>query len=380
MEYRKFGRLDREFSALGFGAMRLPIVGEDDAKIDEPAAIEILRYAIDQGVNYIDSAYSYHGGNSEPFIAKALRDGYREKVALATKLPVWKVEKPDDFDRFLDEQLDKLQTRHIDFYLLHCLQAKSWPKMRKLGVLPWLERARADGRIGQFGFSFHDRFDVFQEIVDAYDWLFCQIQYNYVNEEVQAGTEGLKYAAERGLAVIVMEPLFGGALASPPQPVQTVFDAANRQCRPADLALRWLWNRPEVSLVLSGMSTLEQVRQNVESACLSGVGTVETEDFRLIAQAREKYEELSPVPCTKCGYCMPCPQGVDIPVNLELLNNATVFQGNSATLCLNLYRSLPEPQRASACERCGTCEEQCPQSIAIGEILARVHKEFGQDG
>jgi len=377
MKYRTFGGTGRQVSALGFGAMRLPTMGED-ADIDEPAAIEMLRYAIDHGVNYIDTAYPYHGGNSELVVAKALHDGYRQKVALATKLPIWKVEKSEDFDRFLDEQLDKLQTSQVDFYLLHSLQAKSWPKLRDLGVLPWAERARADGRIGHFGFSFHDSYNAFQEIVDACDWSFCQIQYNYVSEEVQAGTAGLKYAAEKGLAVIVMEPLFGGTLANPPQPVQDVFDRAARRRSPTDLALQWLWNQPEVSLVLSGMSTLEQVRQNIESACRSGIGSVTEEDLQLLARARDKYQELSPVPCTKCGYCMPCPNGVDIPVNLELLNHATVFQGSSAGLCRNLYCSLPESQRASACVACGECEENCPQQIPIGETMARVDQAFAR--
>lgn len=375
MKYRNFGRLDRHVSALGFGAMRLPTRG-DDADVDEPAAIEMLRYAIDHGVNYVDTAYGYHGGNSELVVGKALRDGYRQRVCLATKSPIWKVEQPGDFDRFLDEQLSRLQTDRIDCYLLHCLQKKSWPKMQELGVLQWAEKAKADGRIGEFGFSFHDTYEAFQEILDAHDWTFCQIQYNYVSEDVQAGTEGLKYAARKGLAVIVMEPLFGGTLANPSSPVQEIWKRARKRHDPVDLALRWLWSQPEVSLVLSGMSTMEQVKQNLESACRSGVGSLDEEELELIARARDKYQELSPVPCTNCGYCMPCPNGVDIPVNFELYNNATVFKGSSVTLCRNLYHSLPEEQRAQTCERCGTCEEQCPQQIEIGKMMGHVHREF----
>lgn len=374
MQYRKFGKDGKNVSALGFGAMRLPTKGKE-SEVDEPATIEMIRYAIDHGVNYVDTAYVYHGGNSEVVVGKALEDGYREKVFLATKLPVFLVEKADDFDRFLDEQVHRLQTAHIDFYLLHCLQAPYWPKMQELGVCDWAERAQADGRIGQFGFSFHDSFDVFRQIIDAYDWSFCQIQYNLVNEEVQAGTAGLKYAADKGLPVVIMEPLFGGTLANPPQPVWEIWQES--EYRPADVALRWLWDKPEVSLVLSGMTTLEQVKQNIESACRSGVDLLDEEERELVRRVRDKYRELSPIPCTKCGYCLPCPNGVNIPLNFELYNSATLFQGSSKVLCRNLYHGLPASERAQACEECGTCEERCPQHLEIGKLLKSVAEEFG---
>ena len=375
MQYRTLGRTGTEVSALGFGAMRLPTRGRED-EIDEPAAVEMIRFAIDQGVNYVDTAYVYHGGNSETVVGKALGDGYRDKVSLATKSPIWSVEKPADFDRFLEEQLVRLQTDHIDFYLLHCLQKRLWPKVRELGVFDWAERARADGRIGEFGFSFHDGFDVFKEIVDAYDWTFCQIQYNFVNEDVQAGTAGLKYAAEKGLGVIVMEPLFGGTLANPPQSIWEIWQQGGR--KPADVALRWLWDKPEVSLVLSGMNAMEQVEENVVSAQRSGVGWLDEEERSLVRRVREKYEELSPIPCTKCGYCMPCPSGVNIPLNFELYNSVTLFKGNSVTLCRNLYAGLPEEERADACETCGTCEEKCPQGLDIARLLAAVAAKLGR--
>ncbi|NLS91420.1 MAG: aldo/keto reductase [Planctomycetaceae bacterium] len=373
MQYRKFGKDGKNVSALGFGAMRLPTKGKESA-VDEPATVEMIRYAIDHGVNYVDTAYVYHGGNSEVVVGKALENGYREKVFLATKLPIFLVEKADDFDRFLDEQLHRLQTAHIDFYLLHCLQAPYWPKMQELGVCDWAERAQADGRIGQFGFSFHDSYDVFRQIVDAYDWSFCQIQYNLVNEEVQAGTAGLKYAAGKGLPVVVMEPLFGGTLANPPQPVWEIWQES--EYRPADVALRWLWDKPEVSLVLSGMTTLEQVKQNIESACRSGVDLLDDEERELVRRVRDKYRELSPIPCTKCGYCLPCPNGVNIPLNFELYNSVTLFKGNTRPLCRNLYHGLPASERAQACEECGTCEERCPQHLEIGKLLKSVAEEF----
>jgi predicted aldo/keto reductase-like oxidoreductase len=375
MQYRTLPKSNARVSALGFGAMRLPTTGKDP-DVDEPAAIEMLRYAFDRGVNYVDTAHVYHGGNGERVVGKALAGGYREKVWLATKLPIWSVQKLDDCDRLFDEQLERLQTERVDFYLLHCLQKPTWPKMRDLGVLRWAEKQQARGRIGHFGFSFHDSFETLVEIIGAYDWSFCQVQYNYVNEDVQAGTRGLQYAAGKGLGVIVMEPLFGGALANPPPSVRAIWDAAGGDRRPADVALRWLWNKPEVSLVLSGMSTLEQVQENLASAERSGVGRLTADEARLIDRVRAEYKRLSPIPCTKCGYCLPCPNGVQIPVNFELYNNATLYQGNTVTLCRNLYASLPESARAGACVACGTCEERCPQQIPVGAMMERVRQHF----
>lgn len=375
MKYRILGRTGVRVSALGFGAMRLPRTGSE-AEVDEPQAIEMIRYAIDHGVDYLDTAYPYHGGNGETVVGKALTGGYRQRVSLATKLPIWIVEKREDCDRLFEEQLAKLRTDRIDFYLLHCLQAKSWPRMRELGVLRWAEKTRAKGRITHFGFSFHDGYEAFREIVDGYDWDVCQIQYNYLCEDVQAGTKGLDYAARKGLGVVIMEPLFGGTLANPPEPVRAVWARAADRHDPVNLALQWLWNKPEVSLVLSGMSTLEQVKQNVEHACRSGVDCLGPDDLDLIARVREEYERLSPIPCTKCGYCQPCPSGVDIPFNFELYNQATVLQGNSTQLCRNLYLSLPEHQRAAACSACGLCEERCPQQLPVRTKLTQVRDHF----
>ena len=379
MQYRPFGTLDFRVSALGFGCMRLPIVGGEPKAVDEPLAIAMIRRAIDAGVNYVDTAHGYHGGNSERVLAKALRDGYREKVRIATKLPTWAVKEPGDFDRLLDEQRERLEVERIDFYLLHNLQARFWPPVRDLGVRDWLDRARADGRVGEVGFSFHDSFAWLAEIVDAYDgWTVCQLQYNYVNERVQAGTRGVKYAADKGLAVVVMEPLLGGCLASPPEAIQAIFDAAPQQRTPADWALQWVWNQPEVAVALSGMSTMEQVEQNLASAAASGVGSLTEDDLEPIRQARKQHETLNPVPCTRCGYCMPCPEGVDIPRNLHLYNDALVFKGNQRDLNRNLYRLLPEQARAEACVACCKCEEACPQGIKISAWMPCIHDLFGE--
>ena len=376
MQYRQFGKLDWKVSALGFGCMRLPTQGDESKNIDEPEATRMLRHAIDQGLNYVDTAYPYHGGNSELFVGRALQDGYREKVKLATKLPCWLVKASEDFDRYLDEQLEKLQTDHIDFYLLHALNKDSWQKMRDLEVLKQAEGALADGRIRYLGFSFHDEYEVFQEIVDAYDWTFCQIQYNYMDIENQAGTKGLRHAAAKGLAVVIMEPLLGGKLVNPPDPIQALWDSAPTKRAPADWALQWLWNQPEVALVLSGMSTMQHVEENLASADVSGIGTLASDELAMFDQVRKKYDELCPIPCTKCGYCMPCPNGVDIPRNFGVYNEGVMYE--KPDKAREGYKWIDEEKRASACIQCRECEEKCPQSILISEWMPVVHEVLGE--
>jgi len=386
MQYRTFGRIDWRPSALGFGAMRLPTLEDDPARIDEVEATRMLRYAIEHGVNYVDTAYPYHRGTSEAFLGRALRDGYREKVRLATKLPSWLVQAPGDFDRYLDEQLLRLQTETIDFYLLHGLGRERWHNLRDLGVLEWAERAMAAGRFRHLGFSFHDDYEAFREIVDAYDdWTLCQIQYNYMDTDHQAGTRGLRYAAERGLAVVVMEPLRGGALAQNiPPPVQALWDSAPvgaRSPRPytgqrdtaADWALQWVWNQPEVSLALSGMNTLRQVEENVASADRSGLGPLTPSDLALIERVKEAYRELCPIPCTDCRYCQPCPNGVAISRIFALYNEATMY--NALERSRMVYEQwMREEERADCCLQCGECEAACPQGIEIIEWLKKAHE------
>lgn len=375
MQYRSFGRLDFRPSALGFGAMRLPLAGETPADIDREEARRMLRRAVDLGVNYVDTAYNYHDGAGEAWLGWALGDGYRARVKVATKLPTWKVKRRDDFDRFLDEQLERLGTG-IDFYLLHSLDAASWrDNVLAHDVLAAAERALADGRIAHFGFSFHDTCDAFLEILDGTDlWEFCQIQYNYMDEEYQAGTRGLEAAADRGLGVVVMEPLRGGQLARPTPEVAALWAAAQRELEscapsgvclpesPVEWALRWVWQHPEVSLVLSGMSTMEQVEQNARYASRSAepMGAAE---HAVIARVRDAYRAAIPVPCTGCKYCLPCPNKVAIPDILELYNDAVAYADvDGARL---RYTWIDEHARADACTQCGECEERCPQGIAI---------------
>ncbi len=375
MQYRSFGRLDWKPSALGFGAMRLPTIDNDPAKIDEAEATRMVRYAIDHGVNYVDTAYPYHRENSERFLGRALQDGYRERIKLATKMPCWLTKEPGDFDRYLDEQLEKLQTDRIDFYLLHGLNEKRWEELSALDVLGWAEGAIASGRIRALGFSFHDKLEAFKTIIDASDlWLFCQIQYNFMDIEYQAGTEGLRYAAEKGLAVVVMEPIRGGRLTkSVPPSVQEIWDAAPVQRAPAEHALQWVWNQPEVSVVLSGMSTFEQVEQNLASAGRSGVGSLTEEELAAYARVREAYEALCPIPCTDCKYCMPCPNGVNIPGVFDIYNDAIMYENpERGQMVYNHFMS--EDERANLCIECGECLEKCPQQIEIPDWLKKAHE------
>jgi predicted aldo/keto reductase-like oxidoreductase len=386
MKYRKFGTLNWKGSALGFGAMRLPVKNGDYANIDEQEATRMLHYAVDHGVNYVDTAYNYHHENSEPFLGRALQGGYREKVRLATKQLPLEIESAADFDRLLNEQLKRLQTDHIDFYLLHGMNAIWWPRVRDLGVLDWAERALADGRIGHLGFSFHDELPVFREIVDVYDWTFCQIQHNYMDIEHQAGTKGLKYAASKGLAVVIMEPLLGGWLARAPRPVQEVWDTARQKRTPAAWALHWLWDQPEVSVVLSGMSTMQQVEENVASAAVSGIGALTREELTLVDRAREVYRELRPIPCTECRYCMPCPNEVDIPYNFMLFNDGAMHERENPVRARGWYRFMVngykddyhQKVQAAACIQCRECEAKCPQGIPISDWMSIVHQVLGE--
>jgi predicted aldo/keto reductase-like oxidoreductase len=378
MKYRQFGSLEWQPSPLGFGCMRFPVIGGNSGRIDEEKASRMLLHAIDQGVNYIDTAYSYHGGMSEPFVGRTLEGSYREKVKLATKLPSWKIEKESDLDFYLNEQLERLRSDRIDFYLLHALNEKFWAKLLEVDVLSWTEKARSDGRIIQLGFSFHDKLPLFKSIVDAHDqWDFCLIQYNYMDQKYQAGKEGMKYAAAHGMGVVVMEPLRGGRLVDPPQRVQAIWDKAEIKRTAAEWALQWLWNQPEVSLVLSGMSTFDQVEGNLASAGRSGVGSLTAEELTLFDEVQEAYSDLDLIPCTDCGYCVPCPEGVDIPRILRIYNDGIMY--DKVEIASNDYKLwVPDENKGSLCVICQECEEKCPQDIPISEWMPRIHQEYTQ--
>ncbi|MHB0877471.1 MAG: aldo/keto reductase [Anaerolineae bacterium] len=376
MQYRQFGKLGWQASALGFGCMRLPTLGSY-GNVDEPQAIRMIHHAIDRGVNYLDTGYSYHEGNSERVLGQALRDGYREKAKVATKLPMWQVETAADPERLLNEQLQRLGVEQIDVYLFHGIRQARWDTIQRLDLLRWAERAVADGRVGALGFSFHDSLDLFKTVVDAYDsWAMCQVLYNYMDTERQAGTAGVRYAAAKGLAVVVMEPLMGGNLVNPPPEVQTIWDSAPVKRTPADWALQWLWHQPEVAVALSGMSTMAQVDENVASAERSAVGSLSPMELSLVDMVSQQYEWLRQVDCSRCSYCMPCPNGVNIPRNFEIYNQGFMF--NRIAEARRSYAELPEGERAAACVACGTCESLCPQELTISELMPQVDAVLGQ--
>jgi predicted aldo/keto reductase-like oxidoreductase len=381
MQYRNFKRTGWKVSALGFGAMRLPVLGKEPMtkRINEAEAIGMMRYAVDRGVNYVDTAYGYHEQKGEGLVAKALRDGYRDRVRIATKCPVWLVKKQADFDKYLGQQLKRLRTDHIDFYLFHALSKNSWEgTVVKRGLLKRAEKAIRDGRIGGIGFSFHDDFKAFKQIVDGHDdWVLAQIQYNYLDTENQAGTKGLRYAASKGIPVVVMEPLLGGRLANPPVRIRESFTIRGRKIAPYELALRWVWDQPEVATVLSGMSTMNQVRGNLRAADGSGIGNLRADERRLVERATEKYRELAVIKCTKCNYCMPCPHGVAIPTNFVEYNDAYVH--NDLLTARRTYEKFFNPaKRAGSCRHCKACEKKCPQKLPISDLMTHVHSVLGE--
>ncbi|MBW1836340.1 MAG: aldo/keto reductase [Deltaproteobacteria bacterium] len=384
MLYRKLGNCKQEVSVLGFGCMRLPVVGgtgkaadiwDPNKPIDDPLATDMIQYAVDQGVNYFDTAFIYHGGKSEVVLGKAIKD-CREKIMLATKLPAWMVKSPEDFDSFLNKQLARLDSSYLDFYLLHGLNRPLWQSMKEMGALEYLEKQLANGRIRYAGFSFHDDVKIFKEIVDGFDWTLAQIQYNYFDEHYQAGKEGLEYAASKGIGVVIMEPLRGGKLTDAiPEEVQKIWESAEKQRSPAEWALRWVWNHPEVSTALSGMSTMEQLEENIAIAEDASPNSLSDGEFALISQATEVYKNMLKIDCTGCAYCMPCPNGVNIPMNFSIYNDTFMFKDAEISYLLYNYMLAPE-QRASNCQECGECQDHCPQQIDIMEKLKAVHEKL----
>lgn len=373
MQHRSFPKIpDLKISTLGFGCMRLPTVGGDAAHIDEESATALLRKAIDSGVNYVDTAWPYHHGQSEPFVGRALEGGWREKVLLATKSPVWLMQSESDWERILEEQLKKLRTRRIDFYLLHALSMDSWGTIERLHGLKALERAKADGRIGHIGFSFHSSLADFKKILPAYDWEFCQIQFNYLDEGYQAGLEGLRLAAGRGVGVISMEPLRGGALAKAPPAVERVWKKSAKAWSPAQWALRWVWHHPEIVTLLSGMNAMNQLAENVAAA--DTADPLHPDELALVEEAKAIYRAKLRVPCTTCGYCTPCPQDVSIPDVFAGYNAGSMFDSKEAPAATYRQWIMGAGAGADKCIECGECVPKCPQKIPIVEMLKEAHR------
>ena len=375
MQYRPIGKTGVHASILGFGCMRLPVIDGKSDQIDMEQTDELFRHAYEQGLNYFDTAYIYHGETSEAVLGRSVRS-FRNKVYIATKLPPGRAQSQDDMDRLLDTQLQRLQTDYIDFYLLHSLNKGSWERLNELKATDFLNRALDDGRIRHAAFSFHDDLATFKQIVDAYPWAFAQVQHNFLQIDYQAGSEGIAYAAERGLGIVIMEPLHGGDLARKNPATQPIWDAFPQRRTPVAWALRYLWSQPSISVVLSGMSAMSQLQENLALAKDPTISSPLTKaEKQTLAEARAALLGRTRVPCTRCGYCMPCPHGVNIPGCFDQFNKSAVFN-DSASAKRRYSNFIGKEKDASKCRKCGRCLPLCPQHIDIPAVLKQVAKEF----
>lgn len=377
MNYRKNNKNGDELSILGFGCMRFPTKRNS---VDEQRTEALIISAIEQGVNYFDTAYVYHMGKSESILGNILSKGYRDRVKIATKLPHYLVKNGSDIERIFNKQLQRLKTDRIDYYLIHMLpDTGSWERLKKIGIEKWIEDKKKSGEIINIGFSFHGIKDQFMQLVDSYDWDFCQIQYNYLDEYNQAGIEGLKYAASKGLPIIVMEPLRGGKIVNnlPPE-VNQIWNNAQPKRSIAEWALRWVWNYPEVTVVLSGMSNEAQVAENIRIASNVQPNEFTQKEFELFDKAKKILNRDIKVNCTGCGYCIPCPAGVDIPTCFSVYNEKYTLKSKRIKMnyLQNTGAMTSHPAYASLCKECGKCETHCPQNIPIREKLKEVSKEM----
>ena len=371
MEKRKLEKLNIETSLLGFGCMRFPTT--PDGEIDEPAAEKMLDKAIAEGVNYIDTAYPYHGGKSETFVGRVLQKYDRGSFYLATKLPVWLVNTLEDVDRFFEEQLKKLQTDYIDFYLMHALNKKDWDRMKEIGCLEHLEKLQAAGKIKYIGFSFHDSYEVFEDIINDRDWDFCQIQLNYMDTEEQADLKGYELATEKKIPLVIMEPVKGGSLAVFAEDIMTRFHETGAGSSAASFALRWVGSLPGVKVILSGMSSMEQVKDNLDT--FRAFKPLSEKERETIVQVTDTLRSRVQNGCTGCRYCMPCPAGVNIPGNFSCWNRYHMYQ-NYNVVKNQWENNLGDAQQAKNCIKCGKCEQACPQHLHIREDLERVQADL----
>jgi predicted aldo/keto reductase-like oxidoreductase len=375
MNYRVFPKTGEKVSLLGFGCMRLPVLNGDHKNVDEAESVRMIRNAIDKGVNYVDTAYMYHGGNSEVALGKALKDGYREKVLLADKFPLAFAKTKEDVPKLFDKQLKRLDVDCIDMYLMHNINEDSWNTVKNLDIMAFFDEKRAQGLIKHKGFSYHGgTVEFFKEVIDAFPWDFCQIQLNYMDAEVQAGVEGLKYAASKGVSVVIMEPLKGGKLTDVlPESIRKYWDGVEIKRTPADRALRWVANFPEVLTILSGMSTFEQSEENIRVLSDADANMLSENELAVIRKVADEYNKLTPYSCTGCRYCMPCPIGIDIPGLIEMRNESTMFEcpEKIAFSIQTFVRPLP-----SECIACKACEEKCPQHLHISDIMAESAEMF----
>jgi len=390
MQYRKMPKSEDKLSALGFGVMRLPAKGSATgitSSIDTVEAKKQIMHAIDNGVNYLDTAWPYHRGASESFLGEHILSNkeIRDKVYIATKLPCFMIGKSEKFDEIFNKQLEKLHVDYIDYYLLHSLDGSTWDKMVKLGIIQWMDKVKAEGKVRHMGFSFHGKNEDFIRIVDGYDFDFTQVQFNILDENFQAGIKGIEYATQKQMGIIVMEPLRGGSLVGKiPTDVQEIYDTADIKRSAADWALRWIYNHPQVTLVLSGMNKMEHIDENILVASETMPNSLTEKEINIISDVRDKYQELLTIGCTGCAYCMPCPVGIDIPATLKNLNNFHMFSKSGARVQQMLYAGVStndgKPHYASSCIECGKCEKKCPQNLEIIQAMKQVSKEIEGPG
>ncbi len=374
MKYRDFPAANRKVSTLGMGCMRMPTTNEEGHPIDRPAAIALIRHLIDGGVSYVDTAYPYHDGASEGLVGEALKDGYRERVTLATKLPSWLIEKHEDMEKYLDTQLERLGVEYIDVYLAHALDAERFEKLCNLGLFEFMDSMVKKGKIRYPGFSFHDEADVFKKIVDSYDWKVAQVQMNLLDEFHQATMDGVRYAADKGIRIVVMEPVRGGSLVKTvPDEIHALYESAVPGRSAAEWAFRWLIDKPEFMTILSGMSDLNQADDNLRIFDSADVGCLSEAEKETLEKVRKAYEARIRVGCTGCEYCMPCPQGIQIPKIFRSYDTASMFGDFT-----NFKRQYNEMEvHADSCVGCESCVSACPQHFKtpIPEMLQKIHTE-----
>ena len=381
MQYVPYECLNKDVSRLGFGCMRLPTIkqGEENV-IDREKAISMIRYGIDSGINYVDTAFGYHRGDSEVLVGEALKNGYREKVTLTTKLPPWNVNEPGDLDKVLDTQLKRLDLPYVDFYILHAMNKDVYEKLTALNFKDFYRRALRDGRIKHTGFSFHDDKETFLKILHDYDFELAQVQFNYLDLFDQATIDGVIEAGRIGTGVVVMEPLRGGALANPPAQIRKLIEDNPHGWSPVEWALRYVANRPEVKVILSGMSNMDQVQDNLRIFSQADVipGGLTEEDLAFTDLLRSEYKKRIPIPCTGCEYCQPCPMGVKIPALFSDYNEAYMLD-NMKDFVWGYEGKIKKEQDASRCVQCKKCESVCPQHIQITSLLGQLQKAYEEN-
>ncbi|MDI6644222.1 MAG: aldo/keto reductase [Methanobacteriaceae archaeon] len=377
MLYRKLGKTGVEVSILGFGCMRFPTLNGKTERINQDQTRKMLNYALDNGVNFLDTGYTYHNGASEHFLGRYLNEEDLKDVYLSTKIPSWNITRREDLDNYLDEQLNKLQTDTIDFYLVHNLNQKYWPHLEKADIFQFLDDALADGKIKYTGFSFHDELEFFMEVVDLYPWDMIMVQYSYMDEDYQAGREGIRYASSQGLGVAVMEPLRGGALANIPEDIQIIWNKAETRRSPVEWALQYIWDNPDIDIVFCGMSTLKQVHDNVKYAMDGYPEKLTSNEKYMVKEVKMAFKDRIMVDCTSCGYCMPCSEGVNIPKCFMHYNHANIYD-DVENESMHYFVLLKDEERANNCIECGECENLCPQMINIKQELKKVRKTFNE--